>query len=96
MKNFTNLILGLGIGIEANDVFCTSIEDMTMRNGDDIRQHIKENILSADYSFLMLSKNYQSSEICLNEMGAVWRTLCIPNHLIRRRQGRQAKHQSKG
>lgn len=72
MKNFTNLILGLGIGIEANDVFCTSIEDMTMRNGDDIRQHIKENILSADYSFLMLSKNYQSSEICLNEMGAVW------------------------
>lgn len=72
MKNFTNLILGLGIGIEANDVFCTSIEDMTMRNGEDIRQHIKENILSADYSFLMLSKNYQSSEICLNEMGAVW------------------------
>lgn len=72
MKNFTNLILGLGIGISANDVFCTSIEDMTMRNGEDIRQHIKENILSADYSFLMLSKNYQSSEICLNEMGAVW------------------------
>lgn len=72
MKNFTNLILGLGIGIEANDVFCTSIEDMTMRNGEDIRQHIKDNILSADYSFLMLSKNYQSSEICLNEMGAVW------------------------
>lgn len=26
----------------------------------------------ADFSFLMISKNYKDSEICLNEMGAVW------------------------
>lgn len=72
IKAFTNHILELGIGIGSDDVFCTSIEDMAMRNGEDIRQHIKDNILSADYSILMLSKKYQSSEICLNEMGAVW------------------------
>ena len=72
IKDFTNLVLGLGIGISSEDIFCTSIEDMTMKNGEDIRQHIKTNILTADYSFLMISQNYKTSEICLNEMGAVW------------------------
>lgn len=72
IKDFTNLVLGLGMGIGPEDIFCTSIEDMTMKNGEDIREHIKNNILTADFSFLMISKKYQSSEICLNEMGAVW------------------------
>lgn len=72
IQNFTNLVLGLGIGIDPEDIFCTSIEDMTMRNGEDIRQHIRNNILTADFSFLMISQNYKTSEICLNEMGAVW------------------------
>jgi len=64
--------LQLGIGINAKDVFCSSIEEMGVRNGKDIRKHIHENIRNADYSFLMISKNYKASEICLNEMGAVW------------------------
>lgn len=72
VKSFAKLILELGIGITADDVFCTSIESMTMRNGEDIRQHIKNNILTADFSLLMISNNYKLSEICLNEMGAVW------------------------
>ena len=50
----------------------TSIEDMTMRNGEDIRKHIQDNIRSAEYSFLLISDNYKASEICVNEMGAVW------------------------
>ena len=69
---FCDRILGLGIGINANDIFCTSIEDMDIKNGEDIRNHIKDNILSADFSFLLISDNYKKSEICLNEMGAVW------------------------
>lgn len=72
IKNFTDYILELGIGVESSDIFCTSIEDMALKNGEDIRKHIKDNILSADFSFLMVSKHYESSEICLNEMGAVW------------------------
>ena len=72
VKDFVNHILCLGIGINRNDIFCTSIEDIAIRNGDDIRLHIHENILSADYSFLVISNNYKASEICLNEMGAVW------------------------
>ena len=72
VSNFIDRILCLGIGINRNDIFCTSIEDIAIRNGDDIRAHIQENIRCADFSFLLISDNYKSSEICLNEMGAVW------------------------
>ena len=72
VKDFVNHILCLGIGANPDDIFCTSIEDMTMRNGEDIRKHIHDNIRSAEYSFLLISDNYKSSEVCINEMGAVW------------------------
>lgn len=72
VSDFVDRILCLGIGINRNDIFCTSIEDIAIRNGDDIRKHIKDNICCADYSFLLISDNYKASEICLNEMGAVW------------------------
>jgi hypothetical protein len=72
MEKFTDYILQLGIGLSHEEIFCTSIEEMGIRNGEDIRQYIKDNVQGADFSFLMLSKNYKKSEICLNEMGAVW------------------------
>lgn len=72
MEKFTDFILQLGIGLSHEDIFCTSIEEMGIKNGEDIRRHIKENVQVADFSFLMISKHYKESEICLNEMGAVW------------------------
>lgn len=69
---FVDDILQLGIGLKPEHIFCTSIEDMGIKNGEDIRKHIHENIKNADYSILLISKNYKKSEICLNEMGAVW------------------------
>lgn len=72
MEKFTDYILQLGIGLNPKDIFCSSIEEMGIKNGEDIRRHIRENVQSADFSFLMISKNYKESEICLNEMGAVW------------------------
>ena len=74
MEKFTDDILQLGIGLSHEDIFCTSIEEMGIKNGEDIRRHIRDNVQSADFSFLMISKNYKESEICLNEMGAVWAT----------------------
>ena len=85
VKDFVNHILCLGIGLNPDDIFCTSIEDMTMRNGEDIRKHIQDNIRSAEYSFLLISDNYKASEVCVNEMGAVWaydanvRLFLLPN-----------------
>lgn len=72
VERFVDNILQLGIGLSHEDIFCTSIEDMGIKNGEDIREHIRNNVQSADFSFLMISKNYKESEICLNEMGAVW------------------------
>lgn len=72
VQPFIDDILQLGIGLEPEQIFCTSIEDMGIKNGDDIRKHIHQNIKNADYSFLLISNNYKTSEICLNEMGAVW------------------------
>lgn len=72
VKDFVNHILCLGIGVNPDDIFCTSIEDLGIKNGKDIRKHIHDNIRSAEYSFLMISDNYKASEICINEMGAVW------------------------
>ena len=69
---FVNQILSLGIGISLDDIFCTSIEDLGIKNGEDIRKHIQDNIRGAEYAFLMISDNYKASEICINEMGAVW------------------------
>lgn len=69
VEKFCDCILQLGIGLSYGDIFCTSVEEMGIMNGEDIRSHIKSNIQSADFSFLMISKNYKQSEICLNEMG---------------------------
>ena len=74
MEKFTDNILELGIGLSHDDIFCTSIEEMGIKNGEDIRNHIRENVQTADFSFIMISKNYKESEICLNEMGSVWAT----------------------
>lgn len=51
---------------------CKRISGESIKNGEDIRRHIKENVQGTDFSFLMISKNYRNSEIFLNEMGAVW------------------------
>ena len=72
ISDFVDRILCLGIGIDVNEIFCTSIEEMAMSNGEDIRQHIKDNIRSVDFSLLMISDNYKDSEVCQNELGAVW------------------------
>ena len=72
VEKFVDHILLLGIGLSTEDVFCTSIEDLAIRNGEDIRNHIHANIQNADFSILLISNNYKNSEICMNEMGAVW------------------------
>lgn len=65
-------LLTRGAGISQDDIFCTSIDGMKIANGEDIRKHIQENVNYADFAILLVSKNYKESEVCLNEMGAVW------------------------
>ncbi len=72
VQNFVDNILQLGIGIHHDDIFCTSVESMGIKTGEDIRKHIKQNIKHCDFAFLIISENYNKSSICLNEMGAAW------------------------
>ena len=71
VEAFTNL-LRLGANISHEDIFCTSIEEIRIKNGEDIRQHIQNNVNFSDFAILLISQNYKQSAICLNEMGAVW------------------------
>ena len=61
VEAFTNL-LRLGANISHEDIFCTSIEEMKIHNGDDIRKHIHENVKYSDFAILLISKNYKNSE----------------------------------
>lgn len=72
VQAFIDDILQLGTGLKDEDIFCTSIEEMGIKNGEDIKEHIHKNIKNSDFSYLLISDNYKKSEICLNEMGDVW------------------------
>lgn len=65
-------LLTRGAGLLQDDIFCSSLDGMKIKNGEDMRKHIQENVNYADFAILLVSKNYKASEVCLNEMGAVW------------------------
>lgn len=72
VEEFVDEILQLGMGIDAERISCTSIEEMGIPNGTKMREWIQEKVVDCKVAFLMISPNYKKSEICLNEMGAVW------------------------
>lgn len=72
IDQFVEKILILGCGLTDENIFCTSIDGLGIKTGEDFRDHIKTNLKISDYSFLMISDNYKNSEVCLNEMGASW------------------------
>ena len=72
IEEFVDEILQLGMGIDTERISCTSIEEMGIPNGTKMREWIQDKIVNCKVAFLMISPNYKKSEICLNEMGAVW------------------------
>ncbi|MCR9226625.1 MAG: toll/interleukin-1 receptor domain-containing protein [Flavobacteriaceae bacterium] len=72
VESFIEKILVQGCKLSEESIFCTSIEGLDIRTGEDFRAHIKHQLLTSDHAFLMISQNYVKSEICLNEMGACW------------------------
>lgn len=76
---FVDLIFLLGMGIDSEIIAYTSREDTGVPAGESIPQFIQDNIACADIVLLMISDNYKSSEVCLNEMGAAW---ALNKHII--------------
>lgn len=69
---FKNIILNAGLGIKDSDIAYTSAVETGVPTDNNIQQYIKDNIQSCEVVFFMVSENYKSSEVCLNEMGAAW------------------------
>ena len=67
---FINLLTS-ALRIDPHDIFCTSYAN-SISIGDDWRNSIKKNLAEAEIVLLFISDNYKKSEICLNEMGAIY------------------------
>lgn len=72
VEEFSDKVLRLGLGISNDKIRCTSIEGAGIPNGEKMRDWIHENIKDCSLAILMISPEYQNSQICLNEMGAIW------------------------
>jgi len=56
----------------ADDIFCTSLPGMSIEPGEQWREEIKRKLSDAEVVFFIITPNFKSSEVCLNEMGAAW------------------------
>lgn len=75
VENFVELILILGLGINRERIFCSSMEGQGVQSGEYIPDRLKEEINSSCLALLFISKNYKTSEVCINEIGAAWAVL---------------------
>ncbi|MDP1728011.1 MAG: toll/interleukin-1 receptor domain-containing protein [Bacteroidota bacterium] len=72
VKLFIDRILVLGLKVKNEDIFCTSVDGMGIKSGDDFKSKIKFELCNCKAVIQLISQNYKESEICLNEMGASW------------------------
>lgn len=71
VKPFVELLEDMGIGID--EIFYSSLAEYGVSLGENIVDAIKKEFTDKKiYVVFMLSHNYYSSVMCLNEMGAVW------------------------
>lgn len=71
---FLDLILSNGLNISIDHIFCTSIDGTEITSGENWRKEIQSSIAAAKINFIIISPNYKESEMCMNEMGAIWMT----------------------
>jgi hypothetical protein len=82
VKAFVDIILQGALSVPITEIFCISTDGTKIKSGEDWRNSIKDNILSAKINFLLISPNYKESEVCMNEMGAAWMTEALVLPLI--------------
>lgn len=72
IQAFIDDILIGSLMININDIFCTTTNGTKIHSGEDWRMAIREHLINAKVTFLIITPNYKVSEVCLNEMGAAW------------------------
>lgn len=67
------------MGLDSNQIFCTSFEGYGIDLGEDFLASIKNELQGDVLVLFVLSKNFYSSPVCLCEMGASW--VLSKNHI---------------
>lgn len=67
------------MGLDSNQIFCTSFEGYGIDLGEDFLASIKNELQSDVLVLFVLSKNFYNSPVCLCEMGAAW--VLSKNHI---------------
>ena len=65
-------LLQTGIGINANDIFCSSLEGLGIPGGTNFIDFIKNELSGTEVVILLLTPNYRYSVFCNCELGASW------------------------
>lgn len=72
INEFVDRVLIRSCCLDLSDIIYTSRETTGVEPGEDIPSFIKENLKTSSLVLFLISDNYKSSEVCLNEMGAAW------------------------
>jgi hypothetical protein len=67
----TDLLL-VGVGLQQDQIFCTSLAGLGIPAGQDFKKTIGERLRGAPYVIALLTPNYYASAFCLCEAGATW------------------------
>lgn len=73
--DYTKAIVELleDIGLDENQIFCSSLREYGIKIGEDIYERLKREFDTYNlWVFFILSDNYYKSAASLNEMGAAW------------------------
>lgn len=60
------------IGVESNQIFCTSFEGYGISLGENFIDAIKSELSSDSMVLFVLTENFYASPVCMCEMGAAW------------------------
>ena len=71
VDKFVDLLIAT-LNITSDRFFCTSLEGLGIKPGEDFLSTIKSNIQSPKLVVFLITPNYLRSQFCLCEMGASW------------------------
>ena len=60
------------IGIQSNDIFCSSLEGNGVKNGERINDSIRNELQNASIVIYLITNNFLKSTYCTQELGALW------------------------
>ncbi len=60
------------LGIDKNEIFCSSIEGQGVKNGERIEEKVRKRLITSKLLFYVITNNFLKSNYCIQELGAGW------------------------